>query len=122
MQGWHAVDMHINTVVGSIHPEAGGWYFNEPVMAMHGDEEIQLAVKHSKFSIRVTSPGDEEVDGDWFRQVWLRASAALRSALDALWLLQGRRARSRIRRRDLRQQGRDLRGTSSPVVCHRPGT
>ena len=76
-------------LMGRIHPEAGDWYFDQPLVVMRGDEEFQIAVAHSTFSIRVTSPSDEDVDGDWFRQLWSRASAALRGALDALGFYRG---------------------------------
>jgi len=82
---------HVAVLMGKVHPEAGDWYFDEPLVVKSGDDEFQIAVVHSKFSIRVTSPSDEDVDGDWFRQLWSRASAALRGALDGLGFYRGAR-------------------------------
>lgn len=75
--------------MGNVHPQAGGWYFDEAVKLMRGDEEIQLMVRNSTFVMRVITPGDDVTSTDWFIQLWQRASVALRGALDAMGLFKG---------------------------------
>lgn len=77
--------MHITTFIGIVHPQAGAWYIDEPVLAHRDDETITLLVRDSAFQVRVSTPAtDEKVDQAWIDQAWLRASATVRGVLDAL--------------------------------------
>ena len=81
--------VHVTTLTGNVHPQAGGWYFDHAIKVTRDDEEIQIILHNSNFVMRVISPGEDKTDEQWFIELWQRASVALRGALDSLGLLRG---------------------------------
>jgi hypothetical protein len=76
---------HVTTFIGIVHPQAGAWYFDEPIVARRDDETITMIVRGSAFQVRVLTPAvGTEIDETWVDQTWLRASATVHGALDAL--------------------------------------
>ncbi len=75
--------------IGQVRPQAGNWYFDEPIVAARDDEKIQIIIQESVFNVRIDTQGPANVDDEWLERVWLRCLAIVRAALDTLGFHQG---------------------------------
>ncbi|WP_315901382.1 hypothetical protein [Rhodococcus sp. BP22] len=75
---------------GLIHPQAGSWHIDRPVVIQESGRLIEVYFRDSAFNVRVNFTDghqlghDEEQDGTWLNPIWYEVEAVVRAVIDSL--------------------------------------